>query len=204
MRGRWRSQHRDGRRKRRRVRQGALLLEAMLALAIFVMAGSAVLGLIGGSREALERMRLDERAADLARSAMAKLESGMESAQTLNGPVKPWSADPGGEIVFQVGGEETRQGPGWELRVETEKTQFTGLTKVTITALKRRSLSGDAVAASYTLRQLVRLSGKGADEVGGDDDLAEAAKRGLNEPGSPSSMSGANGARSAGSGGGRP
>ena len=186
MRGCWRSQLGTSRLERRAARRGALLLEAMLALAIFVMAGSAVLALVSGSRQAMERVALDRHAADLARSAMAKIEAGVESAQSLNGPVKPWSADPGSEIVFQVGGDDPSQrGTGWELRIETEKTQFTGLTKVSITAWKRRG-SGDEVAASYTLRQLVRLSGKGADEIGAEDELFAEAKRGVREQASQS------------------
>jgi hypothetical protein len=109
MMGSWRSQLAADRLVRQRsapLRRGALLLEAMFALAIFVMAGSAVLALVGGARQSMERVALDRRAADLARSAMAKIEAGIESAQSLNGPVKPWSADPEGEIVFQVGGED--------------------------------------------------------------------------------------------------
>jgi hypothetical protein len=70
---------------------------------------------------------------------------------------------------------------GWELRVESEKTEFTSLTRVSVTALRRRPGRGDDVAASYTLRQLVRLSGKGADEIGAEDELVEEAKRGLRE-----------------------
>ncbi len=178
---RWRSQPETSRLRRRAARPGALLLEAMLALAIFVMAGSAVLALVSGSRQSMDRVALDRHAADLARSAMAKIEAGVESAQSLNGPVKPWSADPEGEIVFQVGGEDpSKRESGWELRIETERSQFTGLTKVSVTAWKRRG-TGDEIAASYTLRQLVRLSGKGADEIGAQDELVEEAKRGVRE-----------------------
>ena len=161
--------------------RGALLLEVMLALAIFVMAGSAVLALVGGARTSMERMELERRCADLARSAMAKIEAGIESPQSLNGPVKKWSADDQGDNFVQIGGEAGEADPGWELHIETERTQFTGLTKVTVTAWKRRSFDGVEAAATFTLRQLVRLSGKGADEVGAVDDLSEEAKRGLGE-----------------------
>jgi hypothetical protein len=66
---------------------------------------------------------------------------------------------------------------GWALEVDTEPTQFRGLTRVTIKAV--RHVGDDAVEASYTLRQLVRLSGKGEERAGGEDALAGEARRAL-------------------------
>src|SRR5688572_10823162 len=74
-------------------RRGALLLEVILALALFVMGGIALLTMIGRTFANVEFVRDSERAADLARSAMAKLEAGIATADTLDGPVRGWLDD---------------------------------------------------------------------------------------------------------------
>ena len=57
-------------------RRGALLLEVVLALALFVTAGIAILSMVGQSVGSLKSAREKLHAADLARSAMAKIEAG--------------------------------------------------------------------------------------------------------------------------------
>jgi hypothetical protein len=162
-------------RRARAVTRGALLLEVMLALGIFVMAGTAILTLVDRTVEGMDRVRLTRHAADLARSAMAKMEAGIETPQTLSGPVHAWSAE---EAGFKTTSGETRGGgvvdavpidSEWELQVDTEASQFHGLTRVTVKAFRRAGEGSDRMLASYTLRQLVRLGGKGADSVGGAD-----------------------------------
>jgi len=164
------------RRARRGERRGSLLLEVMLALAIFVMAGTAILSLVGGTMEGMGRMKLSRQAADLARSAMAKIEAGIETPQTLNGPVRPWSAE---GVQAEGGTADEAAATPWELQIETEPTQFRGLSKVTVKAVLHEAGGSDRAVASYTLRQLVRLSGKGEERVGEEDALASEAKRGL-------------------------
>ena len=162
-------------------RRGAMLLEVMLALAIFVMAGTAILSLVGGVMDGMARMKVSRQGADLARSAMARIEAGIETPQTLNGPVKGWSASGSAE-------GEAGEGPtGWELQIDTEPTQFRSLTKVTITAVRNEGALDRPV---YTLRQLVRLSGKGEERVGEEDPLAAEARRGLPATGSSDRESG--------------
>ncbi len=162
-----------------RRRRGSMLLEVMLALAIFIMAGTAILNIVGGTMDGMNRMKLSRQAADLARSAMAKIEAGIETPQTLNGPVKPWAAEDGDTNAA----EPAQAGGAWELQIDTDQTQFRGLTKVTIKAVKHEGGNSDRLAAAYTLRQLVRLSGKGDDKVGEEDSLAAEAKRGLSAGG---------------------
>ena len=154
----------------RRTRRGGLLLEVIFALAIFVVAGGAILNLVGQTMSGLERSRLQARAADLARSAMAKIEAGIETAQTLHGPVER-----------QAEGSGTAPAPpsGWELEIDTEPSQFRGLTRVSVVALKRGTGKEVQVEAEYKLVQLVRLSGKGEDRAGEEDALAEKAREGL-------------------------
>jgi hypothetical protein len=144
------------------------LLECVVAIAIFVAAGLMVLGSVSRSSESLERSRDAERAADLARSAMAKIESGLARPETLIGPVKP-DDDGIGNVMA-----ESKPSP-WSLEIETEPSQFTGLTHVTVKAVKK---SGSTENASYTLHQLVRLFGGEQSGVGEEDPLAKRLKLG--------------------------
>jgi hypothetical protein len=169
-------------------RRGALLLEIILALAIFVMAGSAILALVDRTASGVERARGAAKAADLARSAMARIEAGIGTPQTLNGPVLAWPEsddaraedDESGDGIISSGGIAPPES-GWELEIDTEPSEFTGLTKITVRAIKRAAPDSEQLVAEYTLRQLVRLSGKGEDRAGGEDALAAEAKRGLSE-----------------------
>jgi Tfp pilus assembly protein PilV len=154
--------------------RGVMLLEVVVSLAIFVVAGGAILGLVRQTMAGLEQSRNAAKAADLARSAMAKIEAGIETAQTLNGPVQKQADSVGGS------GDPS----GWELQIDTDLSQFRGLTRVSIQAIKR--VGAGQIEAQYTLVQLVRLGGKGEDRAGEDDVLAEKARQGLsNQPKKP-------------------
>lgn len=162
---------------RARVRRGALLLEVMLSLTLFVGAGGAVLGIVSQGVGSLKAAREKLHAADLARSAMAEIEAGIATVETLNGPVPLWT-DPDDEAAGGGGGGDTTSADsGWELRVETSPTSFPGLTLVRITA--SRSNSQDQ-SSSYTLSQLVRLIESKEDTIGEEDDISKAAERGEN------------------------
>lgn len=157
-----------------------MLLEVMLALALTVVVGLVVLSAVSQSTGALRQARERQVAVDLARSAMARLEAGIESTTTLSGPVKAWMEDADLAEVSDDG-----DASGWELVVESEPSSFEGLTYVSITA--RREGSGDVFggggasggAASYTLRQLVRLAEKDEDGIGEKDDVTIEAEKGL-------------------------
>ncbi len=139
--------------------RGAILLEAMLALAIFIMAALAVLAIVDRAMSSLHAVRSTERAALLARSAMAQIEAGVYLPQALNGPVGATTADEEGAGI-------ARGGEGWELEVDTEPSSVRGLTLVHVTAIRRTPGSEERVAASYTLSQLVRLSATSVAERG--------------------------------------
>lgn len=115
----------------RATRRAAILLECVLAITIFVTLGLAVLRLADGASEALARAQERQAAADLARSAMARIESGLASPETLHGAVRD---------------EDGREGR-WRLDVSTEPSEFAGLVRVTITASRERG-------ESFTLHQL--------------------------------------------------
>jgi hypothetical protein len=129
------------------VRRGAALLECVLALALFVACGMAVLALVDHAVDSVATTRDAEEAADIARSAMARIEAGLQTPDTLNGPVK-WGD--------QTDAAEMSPGSAWALEVSTEPSQFEGLTKVSVKAYKQGV--GDTELASFTLHQLVRLT----------------------------------------------
>jgi hypothetical protein len=155
--------------------RGAILLETMLALSIFIGAAVSIYTLVDGSLTSLQRAHMAEQAADLARSAMARIEAGLESPRSLHGPATSWKqqAIARGDIGPAAFDEDATPTP-WELQIDTEPSQFEGLTVLSITA-SRTAPDGHALA-SYTLRQLVRLGGKGEDKAGELDDLSAAAE----------------------------
>ncbi len=164
--------------------RGALLLEAILAVSIFVMAGLAISGAVSGSVDSLARSRDDLRAADLARSVMAKLEAGAANLRDLSGPVPLWEDDEaareGDSTEFEGGFADAPARPSlWEVEIETEPSEFAGLTRVSVRAFRWGAEGpGSDVAVEYRLHQLVRLSETGEDRAGAEDALSEAARRG--------------------------
>ena len=161
----------------RRARRGVMLMEVVLALALVVVVGMTVLSAVSQSTGALREAREKQVAVDLARSAMAKLEAGIETTTSLSGPVKAWTEDMNLAEVPEEGDET-----GWELVVEAEPASFDGLTYVTVTA--RRAGDEAGRASSFTLRQLVRLAQREEDGIGAKDNVTiEAEKaRGSNGP----------------------
>lgn len=64
---------------------GAVLLEVVLALALFVVAASILTGGMSSSLDALQRLRLNAHAADLAVTTFSELQMGLKGV-SLNGP----------------------------------------------------------------------------------------------------------------------
>lgn len=138
-------------------RRGAILLEMLLAVVLFAMAGLAIYGAldraVDGSVSTRERLR----GADLAWSAIALIESGAARPETLDGPITErsplWAGpDPGAG----VGDSRASAWGRWELRIETEPGRFAGTTVVAVTALTR---AGEEERPWFTARQLVTLGG---------------------------------------------
>lgn len=130
---------------------GALLLEVLIALAVFVGAGLAIISVLEQSLSAMSRMRDARQASDLAASAMARLEAGIDTPETLDGEVPAWEdQSDGSTLVAPAGGR-------WEIDVRTDTSQFPGVIRVTVEAIKYSSDEGsDAVRASWKLSQLIR------------------------------------------------
>ncbi len=148
---------------RRGSRRAALLLEAMLALTLFVGTALMILAILGRSLDALDEARQRQTACDLARSAMSRIEAGIASPESLNGPAQLF------DEPLNAPGDDRPVESEWELVVETEPSLFDGLTLVTVTARRAGDLTSnqnDSESAgerrsTYTLRQLVRLSDVG-------------------------------------------
>lgn len=173
------------------MRRGALLLELMLSLALFATAGLAILGVVHQSMSNLEQARQTRRAADFARSAMARIEAGLDDPAAIEGPVALWDGRDAAMSASDFNMADDGPAPVldtdtlWELEVTTVPSQFSGLTEVTVRAFKRVSERSDRVEASFTLMQLVRL-GERADDVAGETgELLEEAIRGAQEGGRP-------------------
>lgn len=67
----------------------------------------------------------------------------------------------------------------WTVEVETEPTEASGLYLVTVTAWLARAVAPEEREAWYTLRQVVRLGSEVDDVAGEEDELMDAARRGL-------------------------
>lgn len=75
---------------------GAVLLEVVLALALFVGAATVLTSGLSSSLEAVERLRLSTHAADLAVSVLSELQMGIKSpgaggAQPFAAPFEQWT-----------------------------------------------------------------------------------------------------------------
>ncbi len=164
------------------MRRAWVLLEVMLAISIFTMAALVVLSVMGQAARNVEITRLELESLDLARSAMARLEAGLKSADELRGPVPRWNqheTDPGVAAAFE---DDLPEPSGWELEIETEPSSFAGLTLVSVTAQRRDEATGLS-SFGTTLRQLVRLSARSEDTIGQEDAITEEARRGARRGG---------------------
>lgn len=149
-----------------------MLLEIILAIALLTVGGATILGALSQGVRSLERTRWTQHAADLAKSAMAKIEAGIESPRSLHGPVAAWEAEQGGVFADSLPDDS-----GWELEVEFEASQFNGLTSVSIRAVRRDAARPGRVLAEHTLRQLVRLGSAGENRAGEQGDLGREVER---------------------------
>jgi hypothetical protein len=145
-------------------RRAALLLEAMLSLVLLVTCGAAVLSIMSDAGGAVRSMREQQFAFDLARSAIAKIEAGIDTPQTLDGPVPGW--DDGFQGESDQARDDTWRGVRWTLAIDVQPSQFAGLTLLTVTAEGRDAIEADRVVASASLSQLVRLASESNSEDG--------------------------------------
>lgn len=145
-------------------RLGAVLFEVLLSIALFVGAAAFAMGTSRAMIGNLDRAHREQQAVDVARSKMAELRAGLISIADLQGEriVGVGSLDHFNE---QQAGEQQ-----WTIEIDTSRTEHPGLNLVELTVTE---LSTRPDAASYTLRQLVRLRDVDDDEMYQHDELLE-------------------------------
>lgn len=155
-------------------RRAAILLEIMLAVALFGSAAAVLFGTLEQGLATLTRSREEQRAADLACSAMALLEAGLARAETLAGPGENvWAAAGGDEDApFDDAPPPSLDLDALELDIETQPAAYDGLTEVRITV---RRGPGEDAANVFELWQLVRLTDAEDDEFAPADRALEEA-----------------------------
>lgn len=138
-------------------RRGAILLELLLAVVLFAMAGLAIHGALDRALDrsiaTVERMH----ASDLGWSAISLIEMGAAQPESLNGPIEESSPlwfgpDPGAAVEVDQAGPWS----GWELQIDTEPTPFRGHVLVSVGVIRR---TGESEQLRYTARQVVRTVG---------------------------------------------
>ena len=167
-------------------RPGAILLEIVLAMGLFMATAITLLAVVGGAIDSLNQSHDRLTAADHARSAMAMIEAGIARPETLIGPVAPWSGNAQDDSMPSFSDDsqpddfpaapQSPQNPlgsaddtGWALEIESEPAEVSGLTLVIVRA-HRVDDDGTEIedGSSFTLRQILKLSGA---PPGGDEDL---------------------------------
>lgn len=167
-------------------RAGIVLLELMVAVALFVGAGLAITNAMTLGVDSAIRAEREIAASDIARSAMAKIQAGISTPQTLSGEPVAWDED---ETVWEgdrlVSADDlpagrSTTGPvrtsGWVLSVNTEPSSFDGLSSVIVEV--RRADAADDSLPEATLKRLVRLRDAPEDTAGDIDALVGEAERG--------------------------
>ena len=149
-------------------RRGAVLLETLLALAIFVAVAMITLGITGSAMDAMGRDRLHALAGDLASARFAELSAGTVSFAELRdsgtalqtvGSVE-WDRD---DFAATAGGIE------WQLRASSQRSSHAGLSVVVLTV---RALRGGSIVTEASVRGLLRLSEEDQDTYE-DDELLD-------------------------------
>lgn len=155
--------------------RGTILLEVLIAIAIFVGAGLAILGAAMRGERAVRRVREQEQAADLVRSALSAIEAGLATPQNVATLVRS-APGAGPRLVLDAEGMiESGGDDSWTLDVESEPSAVTGLTLVTVRASKGEV---ESPTTSFAMKQLVRLTSETQGGPGEQDELGEAAGRG--------------------------
>lgn len=142
---------------RRACQTGVVLLDLVVALALFVVGGLAVLAqLDSGARRVIDAEHRVG-AYGVARTALALLESGAMGDRELSGPASAWATP----AVGSAGGSTSMEpGAQWVCEVDLEPSSWPELSLATVRV--RRVPAGaeaDGQPVLATLRQLVPAGG---------------------------------------------
>lgn len=123
--------------------RGALLLELLISLAIFVAASLTVLSMV--RQTVADARAIDDRlhARDLAYSSAARLIAGVSTVERESGPAPEWRAEMEGEIVEDLPPEESE----WEISIESSRAGFGDLSLLRITASRALRIGVEEAAS---------------------------------------------------------
>ena len=157
-----------------RRRRGAILLEVLLAIGLFVGAAAFCLGVTKSLFSALERADRRWLAIDLARSKLAELEAGLITVQDLRGE---WSGGVGSR-PDDVELAAAASGPIWEIDTVTTPTEYRGLSLIELTITEVPPDGGvENHVVTFTLRQLVALREQDPEAYEADEMLEGLERR---------------------------
>lgn len=146
-------------------RHGLLLLEMVIALAIFVTVGTLILSNIRQALMSTSYAKDIVRAQDFAASIIALIETETDTPENLNGPIPEWDPEEGyfGDTLasasamgFDTGGES------WIVEIETAPAGVPGFTSVIVTVSRE-----DRQGVIVTRESLVPLTGASSLASGG-------------------------------------
>jgi hypothetical protein len=147
--------------------RGGILLEAMIALALFVGAALTILRATSQAAAAVDKAATLQHAVDIATTRLAELETGIVSLADLQAGLD----EPRPE--FDVFDANT---PSERLRVEarTERSIFAGLMLLELSVVDSEQAAFDGGARSiFTIRKLVRVREEEVDAYEQDDLLED-------------------------------
>lgn len=133
------------------MRRAALLLELLISLVILVGAGLAVMGMLSQGVRAAKEATNHLKAMDLAMSALAKIEAGIETPERLDGPVSVWVDEQAGSGAAFA--DSAPPPTDWRLEIETNRAGHADLTIVSVRAIHDRP-----GGVRFTAAQLLRLT----------------------------------------------
>lgn len=138
--------------RREHPRRGFVLLDLVLALAMFVVGGLAILSQLDfGARRIIDaEHRIG--AVGVARTALGLLESGAMSDRELTGPASEWASLATESAAFDAPSD-------WMCEVDLEPSAWPGLSLATV-RVRRLEADGEGPVLA-TLRQLVPMDGVG-------------------------------------------
>ncbi len=120
-------------------RSGLLLLEVVIALAIFVAVGTLILSTIRQAMLSTQQARDIVRAEDFAASVLALIESDLDTPENLNGPLPDWDPEEGffggaiaGAAARGFGGMRNEE---WIIEIETGPAGMPGFSSIIVTVM---------------------------------------------------------------------
>lgn len=160
-------------------RRGAMLLEVVIALALFVGAASFTISSMRTALAALDREARSALALDLARSKLAEIEAGSSDLADLRDG--DGALDRVGSVEVDDPTSPSAWSARWTVDVASERSEFTGLVLVAITVAEIDDGDPATVEIAETVRALVPAGRDGEAEEFEEDEIM----RGLPEGDAP-------------------